>query len=102
MLQHRKPEDGVPKVTVVKEIAVINQLGIHARPAAMFVKLANKFQSDIIAEKDGEQINGKSIMGLLMLGAAQGSKLKLTATGNDAEAAVRELEELFASKFGES
>ena len=102
MLQRRKPEDSAPVVTVTREITVVNQLGIHARPAAAFVKLANKFQSDITVEKDGERVNGKSIMGLLMLGAAQGSKLRVTAKGRDAETAIREIEELFARKFGEN
>ena len=103
MLPRRKPENGMPEVTIVtREITVVNQLGIHARPAAAFVKLANKFQSDITVEKDGERVNGKSIMGLLMLGAAQGSKLRVTAKGRDAETAIREIEELFARKFGES
>jgi phosphocarrier protein HPr len=86
---------------VSKELTVINKLGIHARPAALFVKVAAKFQSEITVEKDGEQINGKSIMGLMMLAAAQGSKLKIIAEGSDAEAAVRELEQLFAQKFNE-
>ena len=102
MLHGRKPEDGTPVVTVTREITVINQLGIHARPAAAFVKVANKFQSDITIEKDGERVNGKSIMGLLMLVSAQGSKLKVIATGPDAETAIREIEELFARKFDEN
>jgi phosphocarrier protein HPr len=84
-----------------KEMTVINKLGIHARPAALFVKVASKFQSNITVEKDGEQINGKSIMGLMMLAAAQGSKLIVIAEGPDAEAALRELEQLFAQKFNE-
>ena len=85
----------------VKELAVINKLGIHARPAALFVKVANKFDSDILVEKDGEQVNGKSIMGLMMLAAACGSKLTLIAEGRDAENALRELEQLFMQKFNE-
>jgi phosphocarrier protein HPr len=80
---------------------VINRLGIHARPAALFVKVANRFESDIAVEKDGEQVNGKSIMGLMMLAAAQGAKLTVTARGRDAEAAVRDLEQLFLQKFNE-
>ncbi len=80
---------------------VINKLGVHARPAALFVKIANKFASDITVEKDGEQVNGKSIMGLMMLAAGQGSKLVIIAEGSDAEAAVRELESLFQRKFDE-
>lgn len=86
---------------VSKELTVINKLGIHARPAALFVKVASRFQCDITVEKDGEQINGKSIMGLMMLAAAQGSRLKLIAEGPDADAAVRELEQLFLQKFNE-
>ena len=84
-----------------KVCTVINKLGIHARPAALFVKVANKFASDIIVEKDGEEVNGKSIMGLMMLSAGQGSKLTVSARGSDAEAAVRDLEQLFLQKFNE-
>ena len=87
--------------TITKQLTVINRLGIHAQPAALFVKIAGKFTSQIMVEKDGETINGKSIMGLMMLAAAQGSKLTLTADGTDAEAAVAALEELFQKKFNE-
>ena len=86
---------------VTKQLTVINRLGIHARPAALFVKVAGKFASQISVEKDGETINGKSIMGLMMLAAAQGSKLIVTAEGADAEAALKALEELFHQKFNE-
>ena len=86
---------------VTRELTVINKLGIHARPAALFVKVAAKFESSILVEKDGETINGKSIMGLMMLAAAQGSKLMITAEGRDAEAALKALEELFLQKFNE-
>ncbi len=78
-----------------------NKLGIHARPAAMFVKTANRFNCDIFVEKDGEKVNGKSIMGLLMLAAGQGSKLKLHAEGQDAARALNELEALLKRKFDE-
>jgi len=84
-----------------KECTVINKLGIHARPAALFVKVSSKFQSDIFVERDGEQVNGKSIMGLMMLAAGHGSKLKITAEGADAEVALRELDQLFVQKFNE-
>ena len=87
--------------TVTKQLTVINRLGIHARPAALFVKIAGKFSSQISVEKDGETINGKSIMGLMMLAATQGSKLTVTAEGGDAEAAAKALEELFHQKFNE-
>jgi phosphocarrier protein len=84
-----------------KECTVINKLGIHARPAALFVKVANKFESDITVEKDGEAVNGKSIMGLMMLAAGHNSKLRITADGHDAAQAVREIEQLFLQKFNE-
>lgn len=101
MILSRKSSSGSEARTASREVTVINKLGIHARPAAMFVKAANKFESNITVEKDGEQVNGKSIMGLMMLAAGQGSKLVITAEGHDAEAAVRELESLFHRKFDE-
>src|SRR5258706_3222017 len=84
-----------------KEVTVINKAGIHARPAAMFVKTANRFGSDIFVEKDGEKINGKSIMGLMMLAAGPGSKVTLHVKGADAAAAIVELEALVKRKFDE-
>jgi phosphocarrier protein len=84
-----------------KELTVINKSGIHARPAAMFVKTANRFGCDIFVEKDGEKINGKSIMGLMMLAAGPGSKVTLHVKGNDADAAIAELEALVKRKFDE-
>ena len=86
---------------LTKELTVINKLGIHARPAAMFVKIANRFGSDIFVEKDGEKINGKSIMGLMMLAAGPGSKVTLHVKGVDAAAAILELEALVQRKFDE-
>jgi phosphocarrier protein HPr len=86
---------------LTKELTVINKLGIHARPAAMFVKTANRFGCEIFVEKDGEQVNGKSIMGLMMLAAGPGSRLTVHATGPDAHQAVAELESLVKRKFGE-
>jgi len=87
--------------SVTKELVVSNKLGIHARPAAMFVKIANRFACDIFVEKDGEQVNGKSIMGLMMLAAGPGSKLTIEAKGTDASDAVSELEMLMKNKFNE-
>ena len=84
-----------------KELTILNKLGIHARPAALFVKTANKFACDIFVEKDGEKINGKSIMGLMMLAAGPGSKLTLHVKGADADAAIAELEALVKRKFDE-
>ena len=86
---------------ITKDLVVSNKLGIHARPAAMFVKIANRFTSEIMVEKDGETVNGKSIMGLMMLAAGPGCKLHLRASGNDAAQAVAELEALLKRKFDE-
>ena len=86
---------------MTKHLMVSNKLGIHARPAAMFVRTANRFSCDIFVEKDGEQVNGKSIMGLMMLAAGPGSKLTVHANGQDAVQALAELETLVKSKFNE-
>ena len=86
---------------VTREMVVVNKLGIHARPAAMFVKTANRFECDVFVEKDGERINGKSIMGLMMLAAGPGSKLTVHADGADAARALSELDALLKRKFDE-
>ncbi len=86
---------------MTRDFWVANKLGIHARPAAMFVKTANRFACDIFVEKDGEKVNGKSIMGLMMLAAGPGSKLTVHATGQDASQALAELEILIKRKFDE-
>lgn len=93
----RKADD----LKIVKELVVINKLGIHARPAALFVKTANRFACDIFVEKDGEKVNGKSIMGLMMLAAGPGSRLVIHAIGADAAGAVVEIEALVQRKFDE-
>ena len=86
----------------VKEFTVQNKMGIHARPAAMIVRITNKYKCDVLVEKDDEQVNGKSIMGLMMLAAGKGSKVKFIATGDDAPQMLAELEQLFARKFDEA
>jgi phosphocarrier protein HPr len=86
---------------MTKEYLVLNKLGIHARPAALFVKTANRFQCDVFVEKDGEKVNGKSIMGLMMLAAGPGSKLVIHAIGPDASKALLEIEALIKRKFDE-
>jgi phosphocarrier protein len=86
---------------VTRDLTVSNKLGLHARPAAMFVKTANRFSCDIFVDKDGEKVNGKSIMGLMMLAAGPGSKLTVYAEGQDASQAMTELETLLKTKFGE-
>lgn len=83
------------------EFVVANKLGIHARPAAMFVRIANKYTADIWVEKDGEEVNGKSIMGLMLLAAGCGSRLHVTAVGDDAPQALSALQELISRKFDE-
>jgi phosphocarrier protein len=87
--------------TMTKDFLVSNKLGIHARPAAMFVKTANRFTCDIFVEKDGEKVNGKSIMGLMMLAAGPGSTVTVSAHGHDATQALAEIEALIQRKFDE-
>jgi phosphocarrier protein HPr len=84
-----------------KEVTILNKLGLHARPAAMFVRVANKHRAEIWIEKDGEQVNGKSIMGLMMLAAGQGSRIVISAEGADAQNAINELELLVQRRFDE-
>jgi len=86
---------------VVKEITILNRLGLHARPSAMFVKVCSRFKCEIWVEKDGEQVNGKSIMGLMMLAAGQGSRLEITCEGPDADRAIEEIEALVNRHFDE-
>ena len=100
-LLNRKSARAAPGQKIEKEITVINRLGLHARPAAMFVRIASRFRSEIWVEKEGEQINGKSIMGLMMLAAGQGSKLLIRCEGPDADRAMQEIEELINQRFDE-
>ncbi len=86
---------------MTKEFTIQNRLGLHARPSAMFVKVCSRFRCEIWVEKDGERINGKSIMGLMMLAAGLGSRLSVTCEGPDEEKAMQEIEDLIARKFNE-
>ena len=86
---------------VEQEIVIKNRAGIHARPAALLVQTENKFSSNIYFEKDSEQINGKSIMGIITLGATYNSVLKIIAEGKDEVEAVEAIAGLFRNKFGE-
>jgi phosphocarrier protein HPr len=86
---------------IEKEIPIVNRLGLHARPAAMFVRIASRYRSEIWVSKVGEEVNGKSIMGLMMLAAGQGSKLRIRCEGPDAAKAIEELEELIKARFNE-
>jgi len=92
---------GVRGDKIEKEVAIVNRLGMHARPAAMFVRVASRFRCEVWVEKEGERINGKSIMGLMMLAAGQGSKLIICCEGPDADKAIEEIELLIAGKFNE-
>ena len=84
-----------------KIVAIVNRLGLHARAAAKLVTLAAKYQADIKVAKDGKQVSGKSIMGVMMLAAAQGSIITLSATGDDAVEALEALAALIANRFDE-
>ena len=88
-------------MVVTKELSIINRLGLHARAAAQLVKTANKFSSEITIEKEGEQVNAKSIMGILMLAAACGSRITVRTEGEDAEAAMTTIVEMVNDGFGE-
>jgi len=96
------PGAAAPNQQLTKELVVQNKMGIHARPAAMIVRITNRYKSDVFVEKDSEQVNGKSIMGLMMLAAANGSRVKFLANGPDAAQILAELEDLFARKFDEA
>lgn len=83
--------------TIRKKLIVKNKQGLHARPAALFVQVANKFDSRITVRRDGEEVNGKSIMGILMLGAEKDTSIIIEAEGSDAHLAILELEKIIAS-----
>lgn len=99
LLSRKKPTDDALRHS--KEIVIQNRNGLHARPAAMFVKISSRYRAEVWVEKDGERVNGKSIMGLMMLAAGKGSKLHIIAEGADAEKVVAEIESLVHSRFGE-
>lgn len=93
--------DAAATRTLARNLTILNRFGIHARPAALFVKTAGQFASDILVEKDGSIVSAKSIMGLLTLEGSKGAVLKVTATGPDAEEALEALDELVKQKFFE-
>lgn len=84
-----------------KNLIIQNRAGLHARPAALFVQTANKFESQIKVSKDEQEVDGKSIMGIMMLAAGRGTRIKITISGVDEEEALKRLEELIKNKFGE-
>ena len=86
---------------ITREVTIVNRAGVHTRPASMIVRAAAKFAADFTIQKDGYEINGKSIIGVMTLAADQGSTLTLTFDGSDEEAAADAITELFSSGFGE-
>lgn len=86
---------------VEAQVEVLNQLGLHARPATMLARTAMEFSSELVLERDGDTVNPRSLMGILMLAAGKGTRLTVRAIGEDAARAVAALVELFESKFGE-
>ena len=100
-LLNRKTGAGASAQKAEKEITVVNRLGLHARPAALFVKVASRFRAEVWVKKESEEVNGKSIMGLMMLAAGQGSKLHIRCEGPDADKAMEELEALIKAGFNE-
>ena len=88
-------------MTCEREVQIVNRNGLHARPAAEIVKAASKFRSEVTIRRDDMEVNGKSIMGVMMLAAEYGTTLQLRASGEDAEQAVEALAALVASRFGE-
>jgi phosphocarrier protein HPr len=100
-LLYRKGSRAALAQKIEKELTIVNRLGLHARPAAMFVRIASRHRAEIWVSKEGEEVNGKSIMGLMMLAAGQGSKLRIRCEGPDADKAIEELEELIKAGFNE-
>src|SRR5437899_11532940 len=100
-LLSRRANRATSSQKIEKEISIVNRLGLHARPAAMFVRIATRYRSEIWVAKEGEEVNGKSIMGLMMLAAGQGSKLRIRCEGPDADQAIEELEQLINTSFNE-
>lgn len=86
---------------ILKDLLIINKLGLHARAAAKFVKTANRFVSDTYVERNGQRVNAKSIMGIMLLSASKGTTIKVMANGEDENEALAALQDLVANRFGE-
>ena len=84
-----------------RSVTIVNKLGLHARAAAKLVTMASGYSSDVDIAKEGQSVNGKSIMGVMMLAASKGTKLLITTRGNDEQEAADSLEKLVAERFGE-
>ncbi len=86
---------------ISRDVTIVNKLGLHARPAALLVKTSSRFKAEILFKKGNLEVNGKSIMGVMMLAAELGSVITITADGKDEEQAVADIIKVFESKFGE-
>lgn len=86
---------------IIRKLVIKNKMGLHARPAALFVETASKYHADVSISKDGLEVNGKSIMGVMMLGAEQGSEIVLKTNGKDEEDVLKALMDLLEDKFHE-
>ena len=95
------PPADIPDGALGRELAIVNKKGLHARASAKFVQTVERFDADVTVTRCGETVGGRSIMGLLTLGAAQGTSITVIARGNDAEACVAALSQLLADRFGE-
>ncbi|CAA2138597.1 HPr family phosphocarrier protein [Methylobacterium bullatum] len=96
-----EPEITVPEGGHLRILPVINRRGLHARASAKFVQTVEKFEAAVTVTRSGETVGGRSIMGLLTLGAAQGTSIVVVASGSDAEACLQAITDLLANKFGE-
>lgn len=102
-MQSMEIEEGAASKTITRLLKVKNKMGIHARPAAMIVRIANKYiDTEVWVKKGEEEVNGKSIMGLMMLAAGEGAMLEFTSKGSHASAVLDELSQLFEQQFEES
>src|SRR5215213_102659 len=95
------PPAPIPDGILVRELPIVNRKGLHARASAKFVQTVERYDSDVTVTRGGETVGGRSIMGLLTLGAAQGTTITVTAQGEDADACLQGLADLLASRFGE-
>jgi phosphocarrier protein len=95
------PPTEIPDGALGRELPIINKKGLHARASAKFVQTVERFEADVTVTRCGETVGGRSIMGLLTLGAAQGTTITVVAQGDDAEACLGAISDLLASRFGE-
>lgn len=100
-VSHPRDKGPVYRDQARKTYKITNDLGLHARAAALFVKIAGRYKSEVLVRRGNQEVNGKSIMGVLMLAAGRGSEISVITTGEDAQEALQELGQLIENKFGE-